>query len=85
MDPESESDQDNGLIIYREKPAAEIYHKGRCTAPLGSSQSHDVMTTELSQSHDIKRRATNEQRSKKKQAQEEEEVRQNEKLMRNSV
>ena len=88
LDPESESDDDNDLIIYREKPAAEIYHKGRCSTPLGAtptytptqSLSHDI----FGQSDDSKKRtkrAPNEQRSKKKQAQEEEEIKQNEKLM----
>ena len=91
LDPESESDDDNDLIIYREKPAAEVYHKGRCSTPLGATPtytptlSHEIFgQSDDSQSEDSKtrtKRAPNEQRSKKKQAQEEEE---NEKLMSES-
>ena len=94
LDPESESDEDNDLIIYREKPAAEVYHKGRCSTPLGASTptfytpthslTHDIISDQSDDSKKRTKRAPNEQRSKKKQAQEEEEIKQNEKLMSES-
>jgi len=85
LDPES--DDDNDLIIYREKPAAEIYHKGRCSTPLGATPTYipkDILSDQSDANKKRTKRAPNEQRSKKKQAQEEEEIKQNEKLMSES-